>query len=219
MARTRFPRRSGNCLAGDRFAARCFFRPAAFGAHGATSVADVCRSAADSAGRALSSPLARAPKKIRARRSGPILNLAGAAPGWNHTHASAELLAHNGGNALCLARAGGVRSRAPLARLAQIRARLFSRRLAPLLVAGSPPFPQPSAVAALVRALLPARGGFVEHDALRNSHLLRPCALSHVFGGPQAFRNHRSRRPKLRGLDHVGARFASVFGSRRSHRH
>ena len=128
MARTRFPRRSGNCLAGDRFAARCFFRPAAFGAHGATSVADVRRSAAGSAGGALSSTLARAPKKIRARRSGPILNLAGAPPGWNHTHASAELLAHNGGNALCLARAGGVRSRAPLARLAQIRARLRSAR-------------------------------------------------------------------------------------------
>src|SRR6266446_7886166 len=77
-----------NALARHRIAARCVLRPAPFGAHGATSVADVRGSTADSSRRATSSPAARLAQEIRARRSWPLSKMVGAAPRWEHDHLS-----------------------------------------------------------------------------------------------------------------------------------
>src|SRR5437016_5530202 len=89
--------------------------------------------------------------------------------------------------------------------MAQGRARLFSGCVAPLLVARSLSVPQPTAVAALVSAGVSARGGSVEHRAIRHPHLLRPRTLPTVFGCAATFRDDRSQRPELCGCDHVGA--------------
>ena len=47
-----------------------------------------------------------------------------------------------------------------------------------------------------------------------SDHVLYPTLL----GRAPPFRNHRPKRPELRGRDHVGARFAGLPGSSRSHR-
>jgi hypothetical protein len=95
-------------MACDRFTARCVFRSAAFGSHGATSFAHVRCPAADSAWRASSSPAAGAPKKIRARRSWPILDMAGVAPSCEYGYSSVRLLGSDGRYALRLACARGI---------------------------------------------------------------------------------------------------------------
>src|SRR6266487_6591239 len=74
--------RAGNFLARDRFAPRCVFRHAAFGAHGAALVAAICCRAADSPRLAASAAVTRAAKEIRARRRGTVFNLAGFQTGW-----------------------------------------------------------------------------------------------------------------------------------------
>src|SRR6266436_7434670 len=58
---------SGSDLARHRITARCVLRPAAFGPHGATSIADVRGSAADSTWRAISAAPSRIATEIRAR--------------------------------------------------------------------------------------------------------------------------------------------------------
>src|SRR5215510_3721891 len=57
--------RTGHVLAGDGFAARSVFRPAAFGSHGATFVAHVGGPAVDPAGHAAPPAAARAAQEIR----------------------------------------------------------------------------------------------------------------------------------------------------------
>ena len=99
---------------------------------------------------------ARIAKEIRSRRSRPLPGLARAAPGCATAHASGELLDCDGDNSLCLARAVGVRPGASLVCLAQGRARLFPGSVAPLLVACGSPLSQPTAVAGVVGAPLPA---------------------------------------------------------------
>src|SRR5262245_11199374 len=97
--------------------------------------------------------------------------------------------------------------------MAQSRARVFPWGVTPVLVARRSPFSQPSALAALVGALLPARGGFAEHRTVRHSHLLRTRSLSHLSGCPAAIRNNSAQRPKRRRCDYVGARLAGLSDS------
>src|SRR6266478_1935597 len=66
LANVRVRGRSGGDLARHRVTARRVLRPAAFGPHGATSVADVRGSAAASAWRAISAAPSRLASEIRA---------------------------------------------------------------------------------------------------------------------------------------------------------
>src|SRR5258706_9622150 len=77
---------SGSDLARHRVTARRVLRPAAFGPHGATSVADVRGSAADSAWRAISAAPSRVTAEIRARRGWTLSHLAGVAESGEHDY-------------------------------------------------------------------------------------------------------------------------------------
>lgn len=100
--------RADNPLARHRVAARRIFRSAAFGSHGATSVAHVRRPAAYFAGRAFSSPAAGASKNILAAGNWPILNMARVGRRCLYSCSSGGLLGCDGRDALRLACARGL---------------------------------------------------------------------------------------------------------------